>query len=143
MCSSVNYEPSLYPISDAFKMTRDDTAKQNKSMQQKQYRDKEVDGFVELREAIRETTDGQETPKTRHETLAKGKHRKNWVKGESGRLTTKLAVQQIKLLHSMNLWLHQQISIIRSRTYFQMNGHVTAPSMRPFLRISSLWSDEI
>jgi hypothetical protein len=77
MCSSVNYEPSLYPIPDAFKMTRDDTAKQNKSMQQKQYRDKEVDGFVELREAIRETTDDQETPKTRHETLAKGKHRRN------------------------------------------------------------------
>jgi hypothetical protein len=75
MCSSVkqtHYESSLSPISD---MTHDDTegtAKQNKSMLQKKYREKEVDGFAELREAIREATDDQEIPRTRHETLAKG-----------------------------------------------------------------------
>jgi len=41
-------------------------------MQQKQYRDKEIDGFAELREAIREATDDQEIPKSRYETLSKG-----------------------------------------------------------------------
>jgi hypothetical protein len=69
-------------------MTHDDTegtAKQNKSMLQKKYREKEVDGFAELREAIREATDDQEIPRTRHETLAKGECTKGTE--PAGRLT--------------------------------------------------------
>lgn len=54
--------------------TKDHAYRQNKSTQQKQYRDRETDGFAELREAIRESTDDQETPKTKYETLSKGEH---------------------------------------------------------------------
>lgn len=59
-------------ISEAFDTMCDDTTerayKQNKSAQQKQYRDREVDSFAELREVIRKVTDDQEPPRTRHET---------------------------------------------------------------------------
>jgi hypothetical protein len=48
--------------------------KQSKSTQQKQYRDREVDSFADLREAIREMTDNQEAPRTKYETLSKGEH---------------------------------------------------------------------
>lgn len=74
MYPSINHgESSLSPISGAFNITHDDIiARHNKSMQQKQYRDKEIDGFAELREAIREATDDQEIPKSRYETLSKG-----------------------------------------------------------------------
>jgi len=59
-------------------MLHDDTTervyKQNKSTQQKQYRDREVNSFAELREAIREMTDDQEPPRTKYETLSKGEY---------------------------------------------------------------------
>ncbi|KAG2356095.1 hypothetical protein BDR07DRAFT_1464224 [Suillus spraguei] len=68
---------SSFPKSEAFDMMamHDDAPerayKQNKSTQQKQYRDREVDSFSELREAIREMTDDQEIPRTKYETLSK------------------------------------------------------------------------
>ncbi|OAX35915.1 hypothetical protein K503DRAFT_773000 [Rhizopogon vinicolor AM-OR11-026] len=123
--------PSLSPVSDASNIIRDDitegTVKQNKTMQQKQYRDKEVDGFAELREAIRAATDDQEIPKTRHEILLK-------------------AAQQIKLLLSMNLRLHQQLNTPKPRAYSQINnGHLTAPGkcqphepLRPYHKTQTL-----
>ena len=83
MYSSVEHahcESSLSPLSKNFDITRDDTtersAKQSRSMQQKQYRDKEIDIFAELREVIREATGDQETPRTRHDTLSKGVYTK-------------------------------------------------------------------
>lgn len=53
---------------------KDRAYKQSKSTQQKQYRDREVDSFADLREAIREMTDNQEAPRTKYETLSKGEH---------------------------------------------------------------------
>lgn len=81
MHSSVKkaHRQSLFsPNSETFDMMQDDTTersyKQTKSTQQKQYRDREVDSFANLREAIREMTDDQEPPRTKYETLSKGKH---------------------------------------------------------------------
>ncbi|KAG2134827.1 hypothetical protein DEU56DRAFT_913604 [Suillus clintonianus] len=71
--------------------------KQNKSAQQKQYRDREVDSFAELREVIREVTDDQEPPRTRHETLLKAAQ----------------LIKQLKL-DLMNLKLHQQLRTLKS-----------------------------
>lgn len=69
---------SFSPDSETFNMMQDDTTwrvyKESKSTQQKQYRDREVDSFADLREAIREMTDNQETPKTKYETLSKGEY---------------------------------------------------------------------
>lgn len=46
-----------------------------------------------------------------------------------GRLTLKLAAQQIRILLLMNLRLQQQLNMLKSRTYSRMNnGHVTTPS---------------
>lgn len=73
-------ESSFSPNSEAFDMLHDDTTersssyKQNKSTQQKQYRDREVHSFAELREAICEMTDDQEPPRTKYETLSKGEY---------------------------------------------------------------------
>lgn len=71
-------QSSFSPNSETFDMMQDDTTersyKQTKSTQQKQYRDREVDSFANLREAIREMTDDQEPPRTKYETLSKGKH---------------------------------------------------------------------
>lgn len=63
---------SFSPNSEAFDMMHNDTIERayqrNKSTQQKQYRDREVNSFAELRETIREMTDDQQTPRTKHET---------------------------------------------------------------------------
>ncbi|KAG1846085.1 hypothetical protein DFJ58DRAFT_799786 [Suillus subalutaceus] len=80
-------------------MMQDDTTgrayKQSKSTQQKQYRDREVDSFADLREAIREMTDNQETPKTKYDTLSK-------------------AAQYIRQLSLMNQKLQRQLHTLRS-----------------------------
>jgi hypothetical protein len=69
-------ESAFSPYSEAFDMMYDDTAgrtyKQNKSTQQKKYRDREVNSFAELREAIRGMTDDHEPPRTKYETLSQG-----------------------------------------------------------------------
>ncbi|KAG1760426.1 hypothetical protein EDD22DRAFT_954959 [Suillus occidentalis] len=92
-------EPSFSPNSEAFDMLHDDTTersyKQNKSTQQKQYRDREVNSFAELREAIREMTDDQEPPRTKYEILSK-------------------AAQHIRQLRQMNLKLQQQLHMLKS-----------------------------
>jgi hypothetical protein len=71
-------ESSFSPNSETFDMLHDDTPersyKQNKSTQQKQYRDREVNSFAELREAIREMTDDQEPPRTKYEILSQGEY---------------------------------------------------------------------
>ncbi|KAG1748326.1 uncharacterized protein EDB91DRAFT_1245034 [Suillus paluster] len=116
---------SFSPISEAFDIMQDDatkrTSKQKKSIQQRQYRDKEVDSFAELREAIREVTDDQETPGTRHETLSK-------------------AAQYIRQLSWMNLRLHQHLSILKLS---QMNDEscVTIPTQLPTMPLH--WSSDI
>ncbi|KAG1729253.1 hypothetical protein EDB19DRAFT_1743964 [Suillus lakei] len=108
---------SLSPISEAFDIMRDDTTehayKQNKSTQQKQYRDREVDSFAELREAIREVTDDQEAPRTKYETLSK-------------------AAQHIRQLSMMNLRLHQQLHMLKSSRMNDegcMMTHTQVPAM--------------
>ncbi|KIK46194.1 hypothetical protein CY34DRAFT_449431 [Suillus luteus UH-Slu-Lm8-n1] len=94
-------ESSFSPNSEAFDMLHDDTTersssyKQNKSTQQKQYRDREVHSFAELREAICEMTDDQEPPRTKYEILSK-------------------AAQHIRQLRQMNLKLQQQLHILKS-----------------------------
>lgn len=46
--------------------------KQNKSVLQRQYRNKEVDGFSLVRTEILHATRGEEDPKTRQDVLRKG-----------------------------------------------------------------------
>ncbi|KAG1851916.1 hypothetical protein F4604DRAFT_1933852 [Suillus subluteus] len=97
-------------------MMQDDTTgrayKQSKSTQQKQYRDREVDSFADLREAIREMTDNQETPKTKYDTLSK-------------------AAQYIRQLNLMNQKLQQQLHTLKSSRMNEgsMMTQTQAPSM--------------
>jgi hypothetical protein len=48
--------------------------KQNKSVLQKQYRNKELDGFSLVRTEIRHATGGEIDPKTRQDVLRKGEY---------------------------------------------------------------------
>jgi hypothetical protein len=53
-----------------------DTHKSNsKAISQRQYREKEGEGFAELQQAICEVTGGQDEPEKRHDILMKGKFR--------------------------------------------------------------------
>lgn len=45
---------------------------QSKAGLQRQYREKEAEGFAELQQAIREVTEGQVDLAKRHETLTRG-----------------------------------------------------------------------
>ncbi|KAG2081738.1 uncharacterized protein F5147DRAFT_243361 [Suillus discolor] len=119
---------SFTPNSGAFDMMHDDTKdhayRQNKSTQQKQYRDRETDGFAELRDAIRESTDDQEAPKTKYETLSK-------------------AAQHIRQLNLMNLKLQQQLYMLKSsRTNDE--GHMM--TQNPTVRVPDMslhWNGDV
>ncbi|KAG2156874.1 uncharacterized protein EDB93DRAFT_1247063 [Suillus bovinus] len=94
-----HYKSSWSPNPEVFDMSHHDTTerayKQNKSTQQKQYRDREIDGFADLREAIRESTDDQEPPRTKYEILSK-------------------ASRHIRQLDLMNKMLQQQLHMLKS-----------------------------
>ncbi|KAG1798986.1 uncharacterized protein HD556DRAFT_1349785 [Suillus plorans] len=101
--------------------TKDHAYRQNKSTQQKQYRDRETDGFAELREAIRESTDDQEAPKTKYETLSK-------------------AAQHIRQLNLMNLKLQQQLYMFKSsRTNGE--GHMVTQMRVPDMSLH--WNGDV
>ncbi|OAX38257.1 hypothetical protein K503DRAFT_172673 [Rhizopogon vinicolor AM-OR11-026] len=65
-------------------------AKQNKSVLQKQYRNKEVDGFSLVRTEILHATSGEVDPKTRHDVLRK-----------AARLIRELYILNTKLQHQL------------------------------------------
>ncbi|KAG1776427.1 hypothetical protein EV702DRAFT_1046298 [Suillus placidus] len=64
--------------------------KQNKSVLQKQYRNKELDGFSLVRAEIRHATGGEIDPKTRQDVLRK-----------AARLIRELSVLNTKLQHQL------------------------------------------
>ncbi|KAG1846084.1 hypothetical protein DFJ58DRAFT_799785 [Suillus subalutaceus] len=64
--------------------------KQNKSVLQKQYRNKELDGFSLVRKEIRHATGGELDPKTRQDVLRK-----------AARLIRELSVLNTKLQHQL------------------------------------------
>ncbi|KAG2038356.1 hypothetical protein BDR03DRAFT_954525 [Suillus americanus] len=64
--------------------------KQNKSVLQKQYRNKELDGFSSVRKEIRHATGGEMDPKTRQDVLRK-----------AARLIRELSVLNTKLQHQL------------------------------------------
>ncbi|KAG2142082.1 hypothetical protein BD769DRAFT_1689457 [Suillus cothurnatus] len=90
--------------------------KQSKSTQQKQYRDREVDSFADLREAIREMTDNQEAPRTKYETLSK-------------------AAQYLRQLNLMNQKLQQQLHALKSS---RMNDEGRTMTQNPTVQVPAM-----
>ncbi|KAG2069553.1 hypothetical protein BDR04DRAFT_1101434 [Suillus decipiens] len=116
---------SSFLESEAFDMMHDDAPgrayRQNKSTQQKQYRDREVDSFAELREAIREMTDEQEIPRTKYETLSK-------------------AAQCIRQLILMNQKLQQELHMLKS-SRMNNEGYMMAQPQVPAM--PSHWNGDV
>jgi len=81
--------------------------KQNKSVLQRQYRNKEVDGFSLVRTEILHATRGVEDPKTRQDVLRKGVcivewgRETGWLVHPAARLIRELYILNTKLQHQL------------------------------------------
>ncbi|KAG1748327.1 uncharacterized protein EDB91DRAFT_1334581 [Suillus paluster] len=67
-------------------------SQQNKAISQRQYRGKEVEGFVELQLVIREVTGGRDVPVKRHETLTKAAQKIRELKHQNDELRRQLSI---------------------------------------------------
>lgn len=91
MPTALSHFVSAAPTLSQLEHLVDAMPKQNKSVLQKQYRNKELDGFSLVRTEIRHATGGEIDPKTRQDVLRK-----------AARLIRELSVLNAKLQHQIH-----------------------------------------